>query len=107
MGRSVTMCGILAILLGDPSTHVSQLLVDGLTVLQHRGQGKSFRPRHDSWRYVRHVHQQNMMMLAASADAAGVVTADGLHLNLHKDNGLVAEVFHQHHMEKLRVGALS
>lgn len=35
------MCGILAALLGDPDTHVNQLIVDGLTVLQHRGQGKS------------------------------------------------------------------
>jgi len=34
------MCGILAALLGDADTHVNQLIVDGLTVLQHRGQGK-------------------------------------------------------------------
>lgn len=40
------MCGILGILLGDTSDHVAPLLVDGLTVLQHRGQGtrESVRP---------------------------------------------------------------
>jgi glutamine phosphoribosylpyrophosphate amidotransferase len=36
------MCGILAALLGDPDTHVNQLIVDGLTVLQHRGQGEFY-----------------------------------------------------------------
>ena len=36
------MCGILAALLGDPDTHVNQLIVDGLTVLQHRGQGAPY-----------------------------------------------------------------
>ncbi len=35
-----SMCGILAALLGDTDTHVNQLIVDGLTVLQHRGQGE-------------------------------------------------------------------
>lgn len=37
---TATMCGILAALLGNPDTHVNQLIVDGLTVLQHRGQGE-------------------------------------------------------------------
>lgn len=67
------MCGILAALLGDADTHVNQLIVDGLTVLQHRGQ-----------------------------DAAGIVTSEKGHLNLRKDNGLVSEVFQQHHMLMLR-----
>jgi amidophosphoribosyltransferase len=33
------MCGIIAILLGDTEEPCNQLLFDGLTVLQHRGQG--------------------------------------------------------------------
>ncbi|KAL3942202.1 MAG: hypothetical protein SGARI_000343 [Bacillariaceae sp.] len=70
------MCGILGLLLADPdqNQHVNQLLFDGLTVLQHRGQ-----------------------------DAAGMVTIDDLgRLRLRKDNGLVRDVFQQHHMESLK-----
>lgn len=48
-------------------------LYDALTVLQHRGQ-----------------------------DAAGIVTCEGDHLNLRRSNGLVRDVFRQHHMDKLR-----
>ncbi len=47
-------------------------LYDALTVLQHRGQ-----------------------------DAAGIVTCDGERLNLRKGNGLVSDVFKQHHMDRL------
>ena len=49
------------------------MIFDGLTVLQHRGQ-----------------------------DAAGMVTSEGGRLHLRKDNGLVKDVFHQHHMLELR-----
>lgn len=48
-------------------------LYDALTVLQHRGQ-----------------------------DAAGMVTCDGDRLNLRKQNGLVSDVFRQHHMDMLK-----
>ena len=49
------------------------MLFDGLTVLQHRGQ-----------------------------DSAGIVTAEKRRLNLRKDNGLVKDVFQDHHMMQLR-----
>ena len=49
------------------------MIFDGLTVLQHRGQ-----------------------------DAAGMVTAERRRLHLRKDNGLVRDVFHTHHMLELR-----
>lgn len=48
-------------------------LYDALTLLQHRGQ-----------------------------DAAGMVTCDGDRLNLRKNNGLVRDVFRQHHMDMLK-----
>ncbi|CAB9526805.1 Amidophosphoribosyltransferase, chloroplastic (Fragment) [Seminavis robusta] len=67
------MCGIIGLLLADENQFVNQLLVDGLTVLQHRGQ-----------------------------DAAGMVTAERRRLHLRKDNGLVRDVFHTHHMMELR-----
>lgn len=49
------------------------MIFDGLTVLQHRGQ-----------------------------DAAGIVTSEHRRLHLRKDNGLVKDVFQQHHMLELR-----
>lgn len=51
---------------------VNQLLYDGLLVLQHRGQ-----------------------------DAAGIVTTDGNTFYMHKNNGLVKDVFHTRHMRNL------
>jgi amidophosphoribosyltransferase len=51
---------------------VNQLLYDGLLVLQHRGQ-----------------------------DAAGIVTCDGNTFNMHKNNGLVKDVFQTRHMRSL------
>ena len=61
-----TMCGLLAVLLADPDARSCQLLYDGLTMLQHRGQ-----------------------------DAAGMVTSDSSAGTLHmrKSTGLVKEVF--------------
>jgi len=67
------MCGIIGILLSDESQHVNQMLFDGLTVLQHRGQ-----------------------------DAAGMVTTEHRRLHLRKENGLVKDVFQDHHMMELR-----
>lgn len=66
------MCGIIGIVGRSP---VSQALYDGLTVLQHRGQ-----------------------------DAAGIVTYDeaGQRLNLRKAKGLVRDVFHTRHMQRLQ-----
>jgi amidophosphoribosyltransferase len=52
---------------------VNQALYDGLTVLQHRGQ-----------------------------DAAGIVTYDNGRLYLRKANGLVRDVFHTRHMQRLK-----
>lgn len=51
---------------------VNQLLYDGLLVLQHRGQ-----------------------------DAAGIVTSDGDTFYMHKNNGLVKDVFQTRHMRSL------
>jgi amidophosphoribosyltransferase len=51
---------------------VNQLLYDGLLVLQHRGQ-----------------------------DAAGIVTADGSHFQMHKGGGLVRDVFRTRDMRNL------
>src|SRR5688572_14822051 len=59
------------------NTDVAAQLYDGLTVLQHRGQ-----------------------------DAAGIATADGSRLRVHKGNGLVRDVFDEEAMRMLegRVG---
>ena len=55
---------------------VNQLLYDGLLVLQHRGQ-----------------------------DAAGIVTCDGNTFYMHKNNGLVQDVFQTRHMRSLQGNA--
>jgi len=64
------MCGIVGIVGNTP---VNQLLYDGLTVLQHRGQ-----------------------------DAAGIVTIHDNTFRLRKGNGLVKDVFHTRHMMRLQ-----
>jgi amidophosphoribosyltransferase len=63
------MCGILGVV---TTTQVSQLLYDGLQVLQHRGQ-----------------------------DAAGIATADGGRFHMHKGSGLVRDVFRTRNMRNL------
>ena len=65
------MCGILGILANKGP--ISNLLYDGLLVLQHRGQ-----------------------------DAAGIVVSDENKLHLRKDNGLVNDVFQKEHIHNLR-----
>jgi amidophosphoribosyltransferase len=63
------MCAIVGVVARSP---VNQLLYDGLTVLQHRGQ-----------------------------DAAGLVTADGHSFHMHKGGGLVRDVFRTRDMRNL------
>jgi amidophosphoribosyltransferase len=64
------VCGIIGI---SARSSVNQMIYDGLTVLQHRGQ-----------------------------DAAGIATYDDGRLYLRKSNGLVRDVFHTRHMVNLR-----
>jgi len=64
------VCGIIGIVSDAP---VNELLFEGLTVLQHRGQ-----------------------------DAAGIATADSRRLYMRKSNGLVRDVFRERHLTKLR-----
>jgi len=64
------MCGVVGIAGKSP---VNQMLIDALTMLQHRGQ-----------------------------DAAGIVTCDEGRLFLRKDNGMVRDVFHTRHMRALK-----
>jgi amidophosphoribosyltransferase len=63
------MCGIVGVVARSP---VNQLLYDGMTVLQHRGQ-----------------------------DAAGIVTAEGHSFHMHKGPGLVRDVFRTRDMRML------
>jgi amidophosphoribosyltransferase len=63
------MCGIVGVVARSP---VNQLLYDGMTVLQHRGQ-----------------------------DAAGIVTAEGHSFHMHKGKGLVRDVFRTRDMRGL------
>jgi len=65
------MCGIIG-LVGRHGYHINQLLYDGLTVLQHRGQ-----------------------------DAAGMMTEHEGKYHLRKSTGLVKDVFYKNHMKNL------
>eukprot|EP01032_Pedospumella_encystans_P033464 gene33464-37818_t len=67
------MCGIIGLVNSDSKSHVNQALIDGLTILQHRGQ-----------------------------DAAGIVTESNGRLNLMKNNGSVSDVFTQENIVNLR-----
>jgi amidophosphoribosyltransferase len=63
------MCGIVGIVARSP---VNQMLYDGLTMLQHRGQ-----------------------------DAAGICTAEGHMFHMHKGRGLTREIFRTRDMRNL------
>ena len=63
------MCGIVGVVARSP---VNQLLYDGMTVLQHRGQ-----------------------------DAAGIVTSEGNSFHMHKGSGQVRDVFRTRNMRSL------
>ncbi|MDP6234938.1 MAG: hypothetical protein QF364_03770 [Candidatus Poseidoniaceae archaeon] len=66
------MCGIIGVV-GQKGVHVNQLIYDGLTVLQHRGQ-----------------------------DAAGIMTDVNGQFRLRKSNGLVSDIFYTRHMRRLQ-----
>lgn len=63
------MCGILGVVSQSP---ISQLMYDGLQLLQHRGQ-----------------------------DAAGIATVDGNTFHMHKSSGMVQDVFRTRNMRNL------
>ena len=65
------MCGIIGAV-GRQGYHINQLIYDGLTVLQHRGQ-----------------------------DAAGIMTEINGQFRLRKSNGLVSDIFYTRHMQRL------
>ena len=70
------MCGVIGLLLANATENCRKDVYDGLTVLQHRGQ-----------------------------DAAGIVTAWSAEAmtkyHIHKDHGLVKDVFSKESMMKL------
>jgi|EP01049_Picozoa_sp_SAG25_P006369 amidophosphoribosyltransferase len=101
------MCGIIAVLLARdeeagaiPQDNCNQLIYDGLTVLQHRGQGVHAR---GSGRFgSTSVILQPFRVVARLADAAGIVTTDERgRFHLRKANGMVSDVFKNHHMQEL------
>lgn len=67
------MCGIIGLINIDKTKFVNQALVDGLTVLQHRGQ-----------------------------DAAGISTIYKNRYHIYKNKGIVSEVFNQENITELK-----
>jgi amidophosphoribosyltransferase len=67
------MCGIIGLINTDKNRFVNQALVDGLTVLQHRGQ-----------------------------DAAGITTIYKNKYHIYKNKGIVSEVFNQENIIELK-----
>ena len=107
------MCGIIGILLAETDSvdtsnqnnnnnnDVNQMLFDGLTVLQHRGQDAAGI-----------VTASCSTSTSTSTATPNTTTTNGTsvsnnnskkwRLHLRKDNGLVKDVFQQHHMIELR-----
>lgn len=67
------MCGILGLIHANTTVFVYQSLVDGLTILQHRGQ-----------------------------DSAGIATIHHNRYNVHKDKGVVSDVFNEDNIINLK-----
>jgi amidophosphoribosyltransferase len=67
------MCGVIGIIFNDKNKFVNQSLVDGLTVLQHRGQ-----------------------------ESAGIATLYENRFHIYKNKGLVSEVFNQENIINLK-----
>jgi amidophosphoribosyltransferase len=96
------MCGIIGILLANEREFANQLLFDGLTVLQHRGQ--------DAAGMVTSEAGGRRESAAPGEEAGGddgrgapaAATRRPFRLHLRKDNGLVKDVFQLHHMLELR-----
>ncbi|HEY8464259.1 MAG TPA: amidophosphoribosyltransferase [Bacillota bacterium] len=66
-------CGVFGVYSDDPQFDVSGLIYVGLYALQHRGQ-----------------------------ESAGIVVSDGQHISIHKNMGLVAQVFNPEILRKLK-----
>ena len=67
------MCGIIGIIHSNKDKFVNQFLVDGLTILQHRGQ-----------------------------DSAGIATIHENHYHVYKNKGTVADVFNEDNIASLK-----
>jgi amidophosphoribosyltransferase len=67
------MCGIIGIIHANKDKFVNQFLVDGLTILQHRGQ-----------------------------DSAGIATIHDNHYHVYKNKGTVADVFNEDNIASLK-----